>query len=281
MTENSPLSFRRGHRVSILGGRHDGLVGTVVSGLMGSVEAENVIDGLYRYRLKLDGGLGFVLEPPRFLCHLPVAQQVGVAVGVAAAVDGGEMHLSDDSTEDVDGVLGTDSETSVDGAVEENVEVEAGEESAEDVVLDEADNVFDTASDTSVESAVETLGDGDPAAPHPTMDTFRMLFDVVVFWAVSLVPSDVLRAQVVLSQFSACYAQTVAVYPFDTGAAIPIGEYPRRFEFFSFFDLIAWGIAGLSEVDLAVLEDVLDRLHARVLDMRLRRNIASNLAVRR
>jgi hypothetical protein len=67
MAENNPLSFRLRDRVSIWGGRHDGLLGTIVSGLKGTTEAENLIDGFYRYRVQLDGGLGFVLMAPRYL----------------------------------------------------------------------------------------------------------------------------------------------------------------------------------------------------------------------
>jgi hypothetical protein len=122
MTENSPLSFRLHDPVSIQGGRHDGLLGTIVSGLKGTVEAENLINGFYHYHVQLDGGLGFVLMAPRYLSHLPEDQQVDVATGVALTVIRGEMQFSDASTEDAGGVSETNSDASVEDAVEEGVE---------------------------------------------------------------------------------------------------------------------------------------------------------------
>jgi hypothetical protein len=99
MAENNPLLFHLRDRVSIRGGHHDGVLGTIVSGLKGTVESENLIDGFYRYHIHLDGGLGFVLMAPRYLYHLPEAQQVDLATGVALTVIRGEMQFSDASTE--------------------------------------------------------------------------------------------------------------------------------------------------------------------------------------
>jgi hypothetical protein len=84
--------------IFIRGGRHDGILGTVVSGLRGTVASvAKSIDRSPHYRVELNGRLGFVSVTQKYYILLPELQQVNLVSGVALTVVRGEMQMSDAS----------------------------------------------------------------------------------------------------------------------------------------------------------------------------------------